>query len=143
MKNKYYWTNPTADRHKAREIQLYIESQVDLILVSPFYTKDGIPTKEIKQLDNKEIVTVSSAEIVAIDKKLIRDCDGVVGWVSDKTSWGSVMEFIWAYEVACKPVYIIFQDTHNLIRHPWASEHSTRMFGTIEGFIAFAKENLV
>jgi hypothetical protein len=142
----FYFTNPTADRHKAREIQLQIEKQTGLSLINPFYGADGSPTEEIRQLDNGEPTTVRSPEIVAVDMKMIRDSDGIVGWISDRTSWGSIQEAFYCHQVLAKPVYLIFDpDTRSRInnpQHPWAIESSTRIFGNVEGFIAYAKEKL-
>ena len=142
----YYFTNPTADRHKAREIQLLIEKETGLNLINPFYGPDGTPTQEIKQLDNGEKTTVKSPEIVAVDMKMIRESDGIIGWISDRTSWGSIQEAFYCHHVLAKPVYLIFDpDCRNRINnpdHPWAIESSTRIFGTVQGFVQFAKEKL-
>lgn len=141
-KLRLYYTNATADRHKAREIQLKIEAETGLELVNPFYNCNGDPTEEIKQLDSGVQPTVSWSEIVATDKKMIRECDGIVAFISSKSSFGSAMEIFYCHDTLGKPVYSICLDS-NTRQHPWLLEFSNKMFGTIEGFVQFAKEKLV
>ena len=156
MQNKvFYYTNPTRDRHKARVLQLLIEKETGLKLVNPFYNVDGTPTAEIRAMDRNEKSPVSSGQIVQDDKRLIKTYDGLIGYITNKTSWGSIEESFLAFEVLGKPTYLIFDPDSrgdcevcgctnpNNPNHPWPIEHSSRVFGTIEGFIAFAKEKLV
>jgi len=146
----FYFTNPTHDRHKAQEIRLLIEKETDIELVSPFYDRAGTPTSEIAKLDRGEKVTISSAEIVQTDFNLVRKLDGVVAYITRKTSWGSISECVFAWTLG-KPVYLIFDPrsqgnckvcgtfNNNAPNHPFPTEIGDK-FGNIEAFINFAKE---
>jgi len=152
---KYYWTNPTGDRLRAQEIRLYIEKELKgiLELVSPFYDRAGQPTEEIKALDKGEKSNITSYEILGRDIDLITESDGVVGIVTNKTSWGSIQEF---YESKCvqhKPTYIIFDErtqgtcSHcgtanpNNPDHPWAVRSAVRTFNSPDSFIDYMKHH--
>lgn len=144
----FYFTNPTKDRHKAREVQLRIEAELKgvLRLVNPFYDNAGTPTKEIASMDRGERSEVSPGEIVHNDLKLIRDLDGVVAWITGNTSWGSISETFFSAYVLGKKTYIIFDpNTRNNINnpdHPWPKGNSTKIFGSVDAFIEFAKARL-
>jgi len=150
----FYFTNPTFDRHKGQEMRLMIDSELEgtVQLLSPFYDKAGNPTPEIRALDRGEKPEgISKHDIVGSDLDMIEQSDGVVGWITNKTSWGSIQEACIAFREMHKPVYLIFDPktrgicehcngfNPNYPAHPWANKHATRVFGTIEGFIAFAK----
>ena len=148
----FYFTNPTDDRHKAKEIRKQIEKAVNIQLLNPFYDHVGNPTKEIAALDKGKPVSVSDSEIVHSDLKMIRDSDGVIAYITNKSSWGSIQECFVAHYMFGKTVYIIFDPktqskceqcgikNPNNPKHPWAKANSTRVFGNLEGFIAYAKE---
>jgi len=142
----FYFTNPTDDRHRSREIQLLIEKETGLVLDNPFYDKTGKPTDEIKALDNGEKPKISHNEIVDRDLEMIDNSDGLVAFITDKTSWGSIQECFYASRVIKRPTYIICdpktRSKINNPNHPWVLRNSTKVFGTLEGFIAFAKEKL-
>lgn len=145
-------TNPTADRAKGRIILAQIEAETNLELYNPFYDRAGNPTPEVRQLDRGERSNLSAPEIVSKDLKMIVDVDGVIAWVTNKTSWGSIQECVIAYREMHKAVYIIWDEgtrgvcevcrgfNPNTPGHPWAEEHCTRSFGTLQGFIDFAKK---
>lgn len=145
----FYFTNPTKDRHKARELQLRIEKELAgvLELDNPFYDRAGTPTKEIAQLDRGERAEISEGEIIHNDLKKIRDSEGVVAWITDGTSWGSISETFYSSYVLGKLTYIIFDPhTRNNINnpeHPWPKGNSTKIFGSVEAFITFAKARLL
>lgn len=153
-KQIYYFTNPTKDRHKAREIQLKIEKETGLELENPFYDRAGTPTKEIAALDRGERADVSSGEIIHNDLKKIRDAFGIIAWITRNTSWGSISETFFSSYMLGKPTYIIFDELSrgtcsvcrasnpNNPEHPWPMGNSTKIFGNLHAFIAFAKERL-
>jgi len=144
----FYYTNPTKDRHKARELQLRIEKELAGIveLDNPFYNRAGTPTKEIAQLDKGVKAEISAGEIIYNDLKKIRDSEGVLAWVTGTTSWGSISETFYSSYVLGKPTYIIFDPhTRNNINnpeHPWPKGNSTKVFGSVEAFVEFAKARL-
>jgi hypothetical protein len=143
--NKYYFTNNTADREHAREVQKFIMRLVpDLILDNPFYGTDGdTPTKEIAELDAGIRTTVSNAEIVRMDQKKILDSVGIVAYVT-RYSWGSPCECYFAHEMLGKPVYIIVPEGSGVdAAHPWVQECSTQVFTSVMDFVKFAKANLI
>lgn len=143
---RFYYTNPTSDRHRARVIQGIIERATGLELVNPFYNKYGEPTEEIAQLDKGLASDISSPEIVYTDLKLVKDSDGIVGWFTNKSNWGSISEVIYCYSIYHKPVYLIFDPLTrggtNSPDHPFVVEHITKGFRTVDEFIEFAKANL-
>lgn len=160
MNNKkvFYFTNPTYDRHRAQEIRLKIDAELQGIveLDSPFYDRAGTPSKEIAKLDRGEPGdNVSSAEIYQVDTKKVRDAEGIVGFVTNKTSWGSIWEIALANFIG-KPSYVIFdkrtRDPYvpkictvcgcynpNAPKHPFPKEGITKIFDSPESFIAYAK----
>lgn len=156
MNKVYYFTNPTDDRHRSREVQLRIESETGLKLVNPFYDIAGVASKEIKALDRGDFSPISCGEIIHNDLKLVRDCGGVIAFITNKTSWGSIDEVFYSGFEKGFPTYLIFDpDTRdpavcpchgiknpNNPSHPWPKGTVTKIFGTVEGFINFAKEKL-
>ena len=152
MKPTFYFCNPTAHRHQAQEIRLRIEAETNIDLISPFYEADGTPTEEIRQLDNGEATTIDQYQIVDRDLELIDNSDGIVAYVTNRTSWGSIQECYHAARVCRRPTYIIFDpatrgacshcgvSNPNNIAHPWAKRNSAKLFESVEEFIAFAKE---
>lgn len=140
MAKTFYWTNQLSDRHEARVIEELIEKHTGLILDNPFYGHDGTPTKEIEQLDNGEPVTISDAEIVAVDMKKIREADGIIAYMKSY-SLGSPMEVFYAHEILGKPVYVICVND-SMRNHPWLRYCTNRIFNNPREFIRFAKENL-
>jgi len=155
---KFYFTNPTDDRHAAKEIQARIEEELKGIikLVNPFYDRAGTPTTEIAALDKGVVPKVSAGEIVHNDMKLIRDCDGIVGFITNKSSWGSIQECFAAHYMFGKPTFIIFdakssaQNIHpcdhcgtknpNNIKHPWVRANSTCLYTDVKSFIKDMRE---
>lgn len=144
----FYFTNPTKDRHKARELQLLLEKELHgiLTLSNPFYDVAGQPTEEIGYLDKGLEPQVEPGTIIHNDLKQIRDLDGIIAWITENTSWGSICETFFSSYVLGKPTYLIFDPaTRNNVNnpdHPWPRGNSTRIFGSYEAFIAFAKEKL-
>lgn len=138
---KFYFTNPTADRVRAREVQLLIEKSTGLTLDNPFYNNAGTPTKEIQQLDKGLPVSISEDEIVAADLRKIQDSVGVIAYVTGKASFGSPMEIFYARGVLGKPVYTICYD-EKLRKHPWLKYYSTNIFNSVESFLTFASQKL-
>ena len=138
---KAYYTNQLSNRHEARVIQEAIHAAIGdkIELVNPFYTKEGLPTKEIAQLDAGEKVTVSDAEIVAVDMKMIRETDGIVAYMK-QYSLGSPMEIFYAHEILGKPVYVICVN-EGMRTHPWLSHCTNKIFASHIEFINFVKEN--
>lgn len=151
---QFYFTNPTDDRHRAKKLQAHIEQRLEglIKLDNPFYDKNGDPTPEIRSLDRGEKTSLSENDIVEMDVDKIKENDGLIGWITNKTSWGSIQEASITYREMHKPVYLIFdpqtQSTAcecgtknpNNPKHPWAKKHSTRIFGNVEAFVAWAKE---
>jgi len=139
---KYYFTNGTAERVRAREVQLLIEKATGLVLANPFYNHAGTPTKEIQQLDKGLPTDVSPAEIVENDKKMIRESAGIIAYITDKASFGSAMEIFYAHDVLGKPVYTICL-SEKLRRHPWLRQYSNEVFDCVDSFLKFAYKRLV
>lgn len=155
---KFYFTNPTDDRHRSKEVQNRIEKELKGIieLVNPFYDCAGNPTTEIASLDKGEVSKVSDGEIVHSDMKLIRDVDGVVGFITNKTSWGSIQECFGSHYMFGKLTFIIFDPKTSLqklgncehcgtknpnnIKHPWPRANSTCLYDSVEAFIKNMKE---
>lgn len=149
---KFYFTNPTFDRHKAQEIRMRIEKEANIELVSPFYDKAGTPTAEIAKLDKgQKPEGISSGEIFQTDMNLVRQLDGIVAYITRKTSWGSITEIVYAWTLG-KKVYLIFDPNsqgncdicgtfnNNAPKHPFPKELKTRQFGSVDAFIEFAKK---
>lgn len=154
----YYFTNPVDDRERAKEVQRKIEMELKdiLRLVNPFYDQAGNPSKEIAALDKGEIPHVSSGEIVHQDLKLIRDYKGVIGFITNKSSWGSIQEAFFSHYMCGKPTYLIFDPktsaqklgpckecgtkNPNNITHPWPAANSTCRFISVDAFIKHMRE---
>lgn len=129
-----YFTNQTADRHKAREIEVKIEKATGLILDNPFYEHDGTPTKEIKVMDAGEKPDMSDAEIVAADLKKIKEADALLAYFSIDRNIGSAMEVAIASFAWGKPVFVI-ADLPNALNHPWIKYFANQVFATPYEFI--------
>ncbi len=136
----FYYTNQLSDRHEARVIETQIEKSTGLILDNPFYLADGTPTKEIEQLDNGQEVTVTDAEIVAVDLKKIKESDGIVAYMKSY-SLGSPMEIFYCHEILGKPVYVVCVN-ERMRQHPWLKFCTNRIFDNARDFIKFVNEEL-
>lgn len=153
---RFYFTNPTYDRHKGQYVRLAIEGELKGIveLVSPFYDRNGTPTPEIAALDKGEVPEIEDDVIVEGDLRKVQECDGLVAWITRRSSWGSIQEACITFREYHKPVYIIFDPfsrgtcqhckgfNPNHPTHPWARKHATKIFPNIQAFIQFAKERL-
>lgn len=139
MSKKFYFTNQTADRQNAREVELKIERNTGLILENPFYDGDA---KEVRELDATGKSDLHESEIVGTDLKKIRESDGIIWYFSkpEEIHIGSSMEaaicaFSWG-----KPVYLISE--HEKIRnHPWVKYFGIKSFATPYEFIQYANVN--
>lgn len=138
----FYYTNQLSNRHEARVIEEAVGLHLKGIVktVNPFYHEDGSPKPEIAQLDAGEAVTISDAEIVAVDMKLIRESDGILAYMKSY-SLGSPMELFYAHEILGKPVYVICPNV-SMRTHPWLRYCTNKIFNNHKEFIAWAKENL-
>lgn len=133
---KLYFTNQTADRKNAREIELKIETATGLILDNPFYDGDA---KEVKELDATGKSNMSADEICGRDLKRIRDAEGLLAYMTIDRNIGSVMEiaicaFSWG-----KPVYVIAVPEH-IRKHPWIVHFATEIFSNHYEFIKWYLE---
>ena len=138
--NKYYFTNQTIDRAKAREIELKVESMTDLVLENPFYDGDA---KEVRQLDGTGKTGLTHDEIVGADLRKIRESKGIVAYMSSDRNIGSVMEIAIASFSWGKPVYIICEPSMVHIKnHPWIKYFGISVFDSVYEFIKYAKEHL-
>jgi len=138
MKNEWYYTNQTVDRHEARRLELIIEQETGLILNNPFY--DGA-AKEVSTLDTTGKTQLSEDEIVGMDLRKIRDSVGIVAMMTADQCIGSAMEIAIAAFSWGKPVYVIARK--DLFRHhPWIKYFASRIFDDVHAFIEYAKENL-
>jgi hypothetical protein len=138
MKNEWYFTNQTVDRHEARRLELIIEQETGLILNNPFY--DGA-AKEVSTLDTIGKTQLSEDEIVGMDLRKIRDSVGIVAMMTADQCIGSAMEIAIAAFAWGKPVYVIARS--DLFRHhPWIKYFASRIFDDVHAFIEYAKENL-
>lgn len=156
MKPKvFYFANATASRRWGQQVRLFIEECLEGILrfKSPFYDRDGTPTEEIALLDQGITpTTVSKYDIVGRDLEMMRECDGVVAFITPQCSWGTIQETCIAYREFNLPVYLIFDEANrgkctkcngfnpNDPSHYWPNVHSTRVFESVKAFIIFAKE---
>lgn len=137
----FYWTNQLIDRTAAREQELKIKDNCKLVTVNPFYADDGTPTKEIAQIDAGQKTTVSPEEIVGRDLKLIKDCDGLIAYLSSDKNMGSCMEIAIASCMWSKPVYVIATQDH-LASHPWVVYFANKVFRSSFEFIQWWNEEL-
>lgn len=128
---KLYFTNQTADRHYAREVELKIEKATGIELDNPFYDGDS---KEVKQLDATGTSDLSAAEIVAVDLKKIRESDGILALYTHDRNIGSSMEVAIASFMWGLPVYIITQHKH-IKNHPWVQYFGIDVFDNAYEFI--------
>ena len=149
----FYWTNPTGDRHRAQQLRIQLEKELEGLVkfTSPFYNSAGEPNDEIRALDRGKPSPISKYEIKGKDIALITEADGVVAFVTNQTSWGSIQECYESYDVQHKPTYIIFDGrtqgkckhcntkNPNDPNHPWALTSCTRAFNSPQSFIDYIK----
>lgn len=133
---RYYFTNQTIDRHKAREIELKIEASTGLDLDNPFYDGDQ---KEARELDSTGKSNLSAEEICGRDLKRIRDCEGLLAYMSHDKNIGSCMEIAICGHSWGKPVYVIAIPEH-IRKHPWIIYFATRIFDNHHAFIKWYLE---
>lgn len=132
---RFYYTNQTVDRKVAREVELKIEEQTGLELRNPFYDDEA---KEVKSLDSTGITHLSHDEIVGMDLRKIRECDGILAYMTNDRNIGSCMEIAIAAHSWGKKVFVICTQPH-IYNHPWIQHFATAMFKNHYEFIKYAR----
>lgn len=131
-----YLAHNLNDRHEVRNVELAIESILNVDLRNPFYDRDRT---HIKKIDNKECdrfdFTLSECyNIVKHDKEMIDESEGIVAVISENECHvGTILEIAYAYHCH-KMIYIISNKFYN---HAWLRVYATDRFRNWKSFIRF------
>lgn len=140
---RYYLANQSKYRMRCRGDQKLIEHYVGVILINPFFdTGISEVQKEChKMYQNNIPIPDEMVELITdTDLNAIDDNDGVIALIYDDELIGTLMEIFYASYVKGMPVYTICYDKR-VREHLWVRRYSTKIFKTIDEFIAYAKEN--
>lgn len=147
---RLYLAHPVLLRREIRNWELVIESRYDVDFINPFY--DSHTTTEnraINTLDDKKNYEYSKRDaynIVRTDLHSIQQADGIVAFLDDTPSIGTIMEICYNHQFH-KPTFVVAPDfaimkdgyKHPIGNHPWVQYHATRVFKKevdFEDFIA-------
>ena len=126
---KLYLAHPFMSRKDVWIWEHEIEAEYGIELVNPFYDTDR---EDIHRIDAGEMPRYTvSAGVVDDDLELIEDCDGIVAIIDGATSYGTIMEIVYAF-LHNKSVYIICTNNHQ--EHPWLRYHADEIFTSREEF---------
>lgn len=75
--------------------------------------------------------------IVERDIELLLGCNACIAIINGQTSFGTIMEIVYAY-INDLPIYLI--STNDQKNHPWLKYHATNSFDTHEEFETFLGE---
>lgn len=136
----YYFTCPTADRHKAKEAWEKLRDGLKGVayIANPFYYQNGDPKPEIRIMDGGGRPNISKEDIVEMDLELINlSNDGIISYLSPHTSHGSAMELWEAKRVLKIPVLALGKTTTgDRDEHPWIgyciTEHFTSVYAVMK-----------
>lgn len=135
----FYFTCPTADRHKAREAWEKLRDGLKGIayVANPFYYQNGDPKPEIRALDGGGKPRITKEDIVEMDLELINMAkDGLIAYLSPYTSHGSAMELWEARRMLRRPVYALHKTTKDgREEHPWVGYCVTEQFENVYALI--------
>jgi hypothetical protein len=140
----YYFCNPTADRHAAKEVWMKLRDELKGIayIANPFYYQNGNPKPEIRALDGGGKPRITNNDIEEMDLELINMAtEGIIAYLSPQTSHGSSME-LWVCDKDLKrPVYALGKTTPgDRDEHPWIDNRIHKHFENPYALIKFLKE---
>lgn len=133
----YYFSHQTCERHEGKIVSKRLAEELNLEIINPFYDKHGVPTREIECLDQGrklEEIGISTAEIVGVDERKVRQSDGIIAYLSrDSFTFGCPVE-IYISAMIGKPVYTI-SPLIKIRKHPFVVHYSNKIFTTVTEFI--------
>lgn len=120
----FYLAHPFDSRFDVRKWELEIEQRYGLNICNPFYdiTRDDIGSIDAGVSGRYEI---DPREIVERDLLAIAKMPALVAIVDGSTSYGTIMEIVYARGLE-KKIYIVCTNDHH--RHPWLRYHADRIF---------------
>lgn len=125
-----YLSHPWKSRAYIREWELYIEKTTGINLFNPFYDE---PRPEVAEIDagTRKDYDLDYNLIVQRDLAAIKKCEGIVAIVDGGTSYGTIMEIVYAFNMG-KPVYLICTNAQE--KHPWLRYHCLTIFTSFKEF---------
>ena len=137
MTVKFYMAHPWGARETIRKWQLEFEERTNIKLINPFYEGDvdGIeaPSKVSCPIDHVNVLkwaeTCDYRGIIEKDLKHIIESDGVIAYIDGSTSYGTIMEIVYA-RILGKMVLIVC--TNGYESHPWLRYHVHEIFTSLE-----------
>jgi len=138
-KEKYlYLANPRKSIKKIRKWQLKMIKKYNLSIINPFF--EGQYTDKTIQNKFKNKIKLEPYEhliIINNDINNIKNSNGVIAIVNGKTSYGTIMEMVYA-ALFKKNVYLIC--TNGNINHSWLFIHSLIQFKSFNEFETYVKQ---
>jgi len=137
---KLYFAHNFLQRKEFRELELYLERELEIELFNPFYD-DKTRIEEMKALDSgntgwESRLSGGSEMIVKRDLKNLASCDGLFTYV-EKPSFGTTIEMCNAVLMRKKIIIVVSEKYYN---HPWVIEYATKTFKTIQEFKNYIKK---
>lgn len=139
----FYFCNPTADRHAAKEVWMKLRDELKGLayIANPFYYQNGDPKPEIRALDGGGTPRITDKDIEEMDLELINMAtSGVIAYLSPNSSHGSAMELWYTQKQLKRPVYVIGKTSvGDRNEHPWVANRITRVFDNQYALIKYLK----
>lgn len=128
-----YLAHPFDSRAHWRRWELLVERDFGVEIINPFYDEGR---DDVERFDRGELTRSSLMldRIVPQDLQHIKRGGGVIAVVDGATSYGTIMEIVYA-TLFGKPVYLIC--TNGLGDHMWLAWHATSIFTSAGDFVAW------
>jgi len=139
----YYFCNPTADRHLAKEVWMKLRDALKgtAYIANPFYYQNGDAKPEIRALDAGGKPRITDRDIEEMDLELIHMAtDGLIAYLSPNTSHGSAMELWICDKDLGRPVQAMGKTTvGDRDEHPWIANRIHQKYENVYELIKFIK----
>ena len=125
-----YLAHPFDARHWVRKWELAFEKETGLTLNNPFYDQPN--RADVEKIDAgraERYAELIASDLVRKDLRFILASDGVLAIIDGSTSYGTLMEIVYAHLYGL-PVYLIISNGHH--DHPWLKYHSDKIFRSCE-----------
>ncbi len=133
---RLYLAHPFDLRHEMREWEQGFEERTGIELHNPFYEGNRSDVEEIDAGRAERYEKLDPQTLVDRDLDAIDRSDGIVAYIGNALSYGTIMEIVHAW-YAGATIYLVVTNGHE--EHPWLRYHATEIFtslGDFEDFIA-------
>lgn len=128
-----YLAHPFGTREETRRWEQRIEEKYEVDLFNPFYdsNRQDIVDIDAGRKERYAMTDEDKQELVQRDLEFIKQQEGVLAIIDGSTSYGTIMEIVYA-GLFGKPVFIIVTNGHT--NHPWLQVHAVKVYQSFKEF---------